>query len=373
MKSIKNLLKNTLDSFQVRITYISSLFDKIINSKIGVYLLFILMRISLYFIGFSIFMITNSFILITDKFTVTIFAIVILIVSEIVIIHFKNIRQNKDEILSILISIILIVVLVSGPLAYIIMSVGSLLIERQVDIRSFGDEGDWINFIGIIIAGIITMLALFLTIKKEDKKHNFDNINRTLSMLPTIEVDHIYITQSNSKSSTLDGTIQELEMKYGRESVVIYKDISPTFIVKNNSNNIIRELKIVKSFMDLKDYDQPVELFPIGDIPNLVLKDGVVTFDIIHGAIQHNMETKYENIFEREIIHATLNIIFEYFDLKKSIKHSYTHEFKSDLLIELNTVKKSTGMKSSEENELIIKSSRIYNSLDLNIFDNMDY
>ena len=70
------------------------------------------------------------------------------------------------------------------------------LLEKLPNFRFFGDEGDWINFIGIIIAGLITMLGITITITNNQKIRDEDNKNE---LLPIVELKIISYSEKTQK------------------------------------------------------------------------------------------------------------------------------------------------------------------------------
>lgn len=311
-----------------------------------------------------------------------IFIIVILIVAF----GLSFLKVNENTITSILILILVIYIFAlfyfSKPITFtsiiyttipftliaspLITYAVFLYMKANTNLPIIGSDGDWISFIGSVIGGSITVIAVAFTILHE---RNTDKQNRSIRLLPTFEVSHIYKDEDNNDISNLDSFINKIKIDYGSLSIDSYKEISSIYTVKNLSSNLIRELKIKKCTFWVNEHFS-YEIEPKYNFQNVISKN--IMFDILRNDIYSLLAVNYSNVMRDTAVYGKLIVILEYYDINKSLEKPYIHEFTSDLkiLIREESCIDEDGNTLVKDN-LKIQSLRTYNTLNLNMFNNL--
>jgi len=180
------------------------------------------------------------------------FAICIAVAGILIFKYFTGLLKSKDEILLSLNLITTSVILLSIPGTFILMAIGAQLIERLPSFRPFGNEGDWINFIGIIIAGTITMLGITFTIRSEQRLRDAEskrkNIELSIISTPvmTFELSDEFIRRP-----------RHYRMEKTNDNLIKFSLISD-FFIRNTSNNFaiidsfkLESIEIVNHFLNI--------------------------------------------------------------------------------------------------------------------------
>jgi len=158
--------------------------------------------------------------------------IIVFIAGFSVDLFFRNLLKNRDFIDSILISVMIFISLGSIPITHSIILFGDQLINKLEGFPIYGDYGDWINFIGIIIAGLITMLGITFTIKNEREIRKDDKLNEIeklkLELMPIIEYN--FNLTSNGLTTKETFVYGKIENNSGSHAKIYQVNIHGTLV-----------------------------------------------------------------------------------------------------------------------------------------------
>lgn len=241
-----------------------------------------------------------------------IFSLMVFILGLIGHRYFYNYIKEYNPLINLMITFMLIIATLSGLIAYLILLIFSDLLERLPYFRFFGQEGDWINFTGIIIAGLITMLGITITINNQQKIREDDNKRKDfeLAILATPVLSfELFDTHNNKK--------RRYRMKKDKNQKIEFSLMSD-FYIKNISNNFA----IIDSFKNtsIDKINLSSDLYENIE-SDKVIKHSIESGDIIPPNTSVTVEYNLFNIIDSfETI--SLNFQLEYFDFTKTNKYS---------------------------------------------------
>lgn len=251
----------------------------------------------------------------TNFYSYLIFSIIIFILGLIGHRYFYNFIKEKNPLINLMTTIMLIIISLSGLVTYLIMLIFSDLIERLPSFKFIGKEGDWINFIGIIIAGLITMFGITITINYQQKIRDEDLKNQ---LLPLIEITLTCYSEKTQKP------LKKLRL------------LSPWFLnIKNIGDNPIRNLKVDKleAYFFNNESDGNSVMIPI-QFENI---ESIKT-NLIAMTKTHEVEIQIPTTLIPKVYYKHLRLYFhlEYYDL--TLKNMHKHKALINYELPINEV-----------------------------------
>lgn len=254
-------------------------------------------------------------------------------IAIIIYLYFLWFKSNPDNaLIRNIIILIPIVFLISFPVCYILLSFGRSI--SNVDGVKIGSADGWIGFIGSLIGGIITMLAVIFTIQNENRKRTLDERNRNereiIRILPIIDIIPYYIQSENSLPEYLKGDEGYLVLASQNNS---YSQVLPIIKISNLSENGLSNLKILSCNLKLENYDNPVpiELTQLNNFSNIIAGNKYTLFRLNLNNLLSTIST-----IEYHLIEFELNIDVEYHNILKSNILPYKCNFVGDFSIRVN-------------------------------------
>lgn len=237
------------------------------------------------------------------------------------------------------------------------------LLRLNPEVIRVGSISDWIGFAGAIFGSTTTLIAVAFTLFYESVE---ERDSRTISMLPLLNVDYLY--KKDSKFDTLDKSIlEELNEDFGAGTIEVFRILSSNIIIKNLSNNLVREARISeiqylhdenRTFNILKNTLKLGTILPVSDV--------IVPIDLnllLNKIVELNQEAVMQNY------KFSLIIKIEYFDLSKSQATPYEHIFKSDVRLVFSNFMPNQIVKLEKED---MKYNHDYKFLALDTKNNLD-
>lgn len=247
------------------------------------------------------------------------FSIIIFILGLIGHRYFNNYIREKSPLINLMTTIMLIIVSLSGLFTYLIMLIFTDFIERLPNFRFIGEEGDWINFIGIIIAGLITMLGITITINYQQKVRDDDLKNQ---LLPLVEINlECYSVKS-------------------QQPIKKFQLLLPWILkIQNIGDNPVRNLKVYKleaCFFN-NELDSNLFLVPIFFENIESLKTNLIAMNKIH-----EVEIQISPTILPKVYYKYLRLYFylDYYDL--TLKNIHSHRAFINLELTANVSKFET-------------------------------
>ena len=248
-----------------------------------------------------------------------------------------------------LIIIALLVMILSAPVVYLILVfVDKILLSKLDFIIVEGTKDAWIGFAGSIIGGLVTMLALYFTIKHENDR---EEISQSKSVRPFIIATPEF---KNDFASSIDEFSDDA-----------FYAISLT--VKNISNNLVKDLIIESE--DIYEFNEKTKEYDL-EIRNLIKENKTnysiftiildtrsmiepfSSFDFQTNFLINNYKTESKNS-----VHSfKIKMIYKYRDVLDIIEYTHCSEYK--LLINY-TVKGDFILFSQDVKNRIIKEEKI--------------
>lgn len=232
-----------------------------------------------------------------------IFSIIIFILGFIGHRFFYNSINEKNPLLNLMTTILLVIVTLSGLITYLIMLIFTVLIVKLPNFKFIGDEGDWINFIGIIIAGLITMLGITITINYQQKVRDEDLKNQ---LLPLLEITLTCFSEKTQKP------LRKFHLQ------------SPWSLnIQNIGDNPIRNLKVDKldAYFFNNETDTDALMIPIHFENFESLKTNLISMNKIHEVEIQLPPTLLPKVYYK---YLRLYFHFEYYDL--TLKNLHKHK-----------------------------------------------
>jgi len=142
-----------------------------------------------------------------------------------------------------LVLLTLLILVLAAPITYfIILFVDEILLTYFPNIIREGSKDTWINFFGTLFSGIITMVALIVTIKHENKKQLEEQI---IAIRPFIMIEPIL----------KDNFMEMVDKKQNNCQYMI------SLRVENISNNLVKDLQLVEE--EVLEYNKETNSFDL--------------------------------------------------------------------------------------------------------------
>lgn len=226
--------------------------------------------------------------------------------------YFNSLIKNKDETLTHLIIYIIAIIFFSIPVTYLVILHGWDYISKMPDFIIIGSYSDWISFIGTILAGVITMIGITLTLRKQLLIRDEDNKNL---LIPMIEV----------RIESLD---EDMDPEDSR-----YLDIRSSWyiVIKNKYRNVARNLstkhliiKFSNNYKDDNSWNNEIKLC----LENKVAKKFLADDESFLVEIKPDFSQFPANRFE----YMMISVEVRYFDIscKNELVHSSEFIYRED-------------------------------------------
>lgn len=207
----------------------------------------------------------------TLKYSYLLYAFITVGFGYLLTFYFKSLIKNRDETLTHLTIYIYVIILFSIPVTYLVILNGWNYISKMPGFIIIGSYSDWISFIGSILAGVITMIGITLTLKKQLLIRDEDNKNLLIPMIDVriesldedmdpensrylnIQSSWYFVIVNKYRNVARNVTINKITIKFSNN----YKDDKSWC----NDINLNLDSRVVKKFLAI-DENFMVEICP---------------------------------------------------------------------------------------------------------------
>lgn len=284
------------------------------------------------YIFYSIFIITNfNYDVLNNpiEFFIVLSIQVVFVLSSLVYLYFLWFSKSKEDLL--FRNIIIITtgfVLLSFPITYAILFLGRNL--SSINNIKIGTADGWLSFIGSILGGIITMLALFFTLQSEQTKRTEE---KGIKSLPYLKAKSITSNEELREKAAVSFPTQESKKLISSDS--FYVDFSIVF--ENTSSNIASEFVFDRknSFFEVYtlDHNYIIDSINIDNSPDI---NPFLKFHFDQIGFKNNVPV---DLYPSETLTVPIVVPKSIFDVKR-FKNESLYKYRLKLSFKFNDIYK---------------------------------